>query len=1313
MNRARCWLAMALVALIGTAVLGQQTPSEGAWDVELDGRKTWTVRYGVGDSLALAGASIGAGQLTLDQTMTVDFTASALSLFRVEGHFNDQEPASFQSLSLYADTENLHAVAGDFTAPDMAGFFAGSLTMKGARVDATWGDGSITGIASILSGTRDSRSFVGETAFGERLLASPESSDGDTYLSSLEGLGHFELSELFVDDFTEVRLGFDASSGLASVLDRYGVSELGAALPASSGRELKAAEFVVVGEDAQSLLLEIEPSGLVREGIRDAIRKYNETDPETSLSYPFVVGSDVESEFLGALKPSAVVSVGGEAHRLSDLGWRRFYSLGQTKVEASSISAAVSADGHGFVAVTDPSLSGYSVTSFPTQGILEVAFPESFFVDVTAKLRVSFSYAVTGRTYALGASVIPGSERVTMAGRTLTRDEEYVIDYEFGLLSLLIEIGPSDPLAVEFERYSVSGSGAYTRGFVGATTGTSLSDALSIDVYALRGADQQGSVDHPERVKIMPNVQTVVGVHGTVALPEFGGDFDIGYANDVFPYDDNARDRVANRIRAIAASADVAFVGSNAGFAARIDGTWRTYDTPDGLSGREVRAIALDESSAYFGTEGGLTVVELGGVSPLDKVANWSRYGKDDGLANVSVRALLLVGDTLWIGTDGGIFRVAVDELANPDAWSENEDPLLDEVRVLCLHEGSLYAGTTEGLARVDVTTGAATRVGGTDSEVDDLATDGTTLYVAGALGLETYVDDVSTGWITSERPVLSVEVVDGDVVYGSDEGLTRVSDGSVIHGDWSITAVTAADGSLWVGSAGDDSGELLVWRQDGTEVAYGVDATKIDPWNPRVYADPVPGDHTASGWMAEASFEHERDGFSVAGTVDRLLPGFRAIDARGRDDSGGWSVTSSIDLGPEATISVDHSYRMSDIASEDARSEADARLAFTGTFGPRVSFVVDYEAETEAERGLGRDVLSYDLTVRHQLFDEALDLSIAWGEDFSWVEELAMRRATSLSTKVSLDVLPDVETSVSWRRPVRIANGKATGSVGWSWDTQAALDVTGIRLTGNYGLDSSRGLSSTATAAFTHQAELTATTDGYKLGSWTLAPTLNLEGTYEKEALGLSGRLSVRVGSDDWAMRTVGSLDVSGLGTRVERWSEKVTSSVSYSGIEALRPSLSYTGTRSVTRVEGQGSKASVSHSVSGDLTWSSAGVTDQLEVTGYFRDSGSLNVALDNSYSRDVTGLLAAWIPALRDAAGSGVPSVSLQTDLAAEWRRDEEGDDSVTWHLGLSTDVTLSSTWSLSSGFTYYGGVKTDVDAFHGLVGELTVAIEFSAL
>ena len=1311
MVKTRWWIATALLLVVaGMGALGQETTQTQSLNVQLDGRKTWTVRYGFGAPLALAGASIGAGQLTLDQTLSVDFTATALDIFRVKGHFNDQEPADMQLLSLYLDTDNVDGVVGDFTAPNLGSFFAGSRTMKGARVDVLWDGGSAVGIASQLSGVRDTRQFIGETAFGQRTFAGYLPDEGVSYATSLEGYGYVDLHDLYVSGFTEIRLHLK-DAGLAAIFAQYGVSELSAALAPFEGRVIDVDEAIVVGEQVQTLVLKYAPANLVRETVREAIRVYNKSGAGDPVSYPFVVGSDVEGEFLTALEPYAALVVGMEEHPLEGLRWRRFYDLGQENVQLESVSAAVRLDDR-FILTNDPQLTGYATVVHAAEGILEIAFPDSFFVAPRAALRVSFGYAVTGGTYLLGTAVIPGSERVTMAGRVLTKDTDYTIDYELGVLALNIEIGPNDPLVVEFERYSgLGGSGSYARAFYGATASIPFGEDLSLTGYALRGVDERASVTHPESVRTMPNTQTVVGVSGRITRSDLTGDFDVGYTNDAFPYDDNARQRTPNRVNALGASNGMVFAGTDAGSSAMSDGTWRAYDAGSGLSGREVRAIAADGDSAYFGTEGGLTVVRLAGVSPFDKVANWSRYAERDGLLNVSVRALLLDGGTLWIGTDGGLFHVAVADLADKNAWAAYRGALLVGIRALCIDAGVLYVGTADGLVRIDRATGAATAVDVAGSGVADLASDGVTLYAAGEDGLRAFVGGVATGWIVQGEADTSVEVVGEDVFYGSDKGLTRLSDGEVTHAGWTVTALTADGDALWIGTAGDGAGELLVWSRAAAETAYDAATTKIDPWNPRVYSDSAVGDHTTTGWTAQGSFAHEGDGYSITGSVDRVLPGFRAIDARGRANAGGWSIASDIELGPEATLSLDHDYRMSDIGSDDAGTTTDNRLTFRGSFGPQITLSVDYTAEDTSQtlRGFERNGLSYALSVDHKLFEDALSLSINWDEGLHWDDGRPLRRETALSTQASLKVLPGLTTSLSWRRPVRIIGETSSGSERWDWKTDGTFDVAGFGVAATYELDSSWSLPEGA-ASLVHKGTLGLSTTAFEFGGWSLAPTFDLEANHEQGATALSGRLSVRVGVGGLTTRTTASVDVSGLGARVLRWSEKLTSSATYTGIEGLRPSLSYSGIRSLTEVEGQGSKATMTHSLNGNLSWSGAdGALETLRLTARLQDSGSANVTIDNAFSRDVTSALAGWIPALKAAEGPGTPTISLRTDVGGEWRRQSEKDDA-SWRIGASADVALSSTWSLSLGLTYLGGIKTAVDMFHGLMVEMTVAIDF---
>ncbi len=1283
--------------------------------------------------------------------MWVDFTARALSIFRVEGHFDDQESADMQSLSLYLDTENVHGVVGDFTAPALGSFFSGSRTMTGARADFTWSGGSATGIVSQLAGTRESREFVGAMAFGQKTFAGERGEEGVAYSTSLEGFGTLELRGLYVEGFTEIRLDLEASA-VSAILTEYGVDELGACLAAFAGRLVDGHEAVVVdplagGESAQSFVLRVEPASLVRETLREAIRAYNKTGPATALAYPFVVGSDVEDGFLASLAAHAALAVGEEVRTLGELRWRRFYDLGQEDVEVDSVVAAVRFKGE-YVATTDPRLAGYAVRVLAAEGLLDVSFPESFFAAPDAALRASFAYRVVGGTYFLGMSVIPASERVTLAGRLLLRNVDYTMDYEVGMLALLVEVGLDDRLAVEFERYSgPGGSGAYARTFYGATASVPVGDGWSLTGYGLRAADDRGSVKNSDSVRVMPNAQTVVGVTGRLSRPDLSADFDLGYTNDVFPYDDNARLRTPNRVRAIAAAGGRVFIGTDAGFSSLIAGTWRGYDVGSGLSGREVRAAVADASAVYLGTEAGLTVVRLIGVSPLDKVANWSRYGERDGLADASVRALVLDGDVLWVGTDGGLTEVPIAELGDPDAWISHEHAALVGIRALCVAGGFLYVGTGGGLVRFDPETAEVVAVGAPGSAVAGLAVDGTTVYAAGDDGVRSIVDGAETAWIVRDRAVAAVAVVSDELVCGTSDGLFWAATEGVAYEGWAITALHVDGDALWVGSKGDGAGELLVWKRDPASTAYDSDTTKLVAWNPRVYQDAPAGEHTTTGWMAQGAFAYQGDGYSIAGNVDRAFSGFRAIDARGRASTGGWSVASDIDLGTEATLSFDHEVRMSDPESASARATIDQGLTFRGSFGPQVSLGVSHRAEDTslARPGYEKNLVSYNLDVNHTMFEDALRVSVGWDETLHWDSGLALRRETALSTQATLDVAPRVRTTVSWSRPVRILGQTISGSERVDWMAKGAFDVAGFNVSAGYDMETARSLLG-GVAKWTHEGTLGVTAAEFELGAASLAPTLDLEARHADDATSLAGRLGVRLGVAGLTTRATASADVNGLGTRVVRWTEKLTASATYAGIPGLRPSLNYSGTRNVTEVESQGTKITTSHSLNGRMTWTGAnGASETLSVAGRAQSSGTGSVTLDNTFLCDITDLVARWMAPLRkpepdgltpsseseptatdtlessapaselpapvspDDADAANPTIMLRTDLGGEWRRQTERDDA-SWRVGAAVDVTLSSTWNLSLGLTYRGGVRTAVDPFHGLVLEMTVAIDF---
>ncbi|MEE8592947.1 MAG: hypothetical protein V3T03_02350, partial [Candidatus Bipolaricaulota bacterium] len=128
---------------------------ESEFDVELEGRKTWTIRYGLGHPLGLATSGMSPGQLTLDQTLTVDVVGEALSVLTIEAHYNDQLPGTMQSLALYLDTERLDGVLGDFTFGSAPDFAAYNKKMKGLELEYLIGDAVLTAVVSKTEGVSE------------------------------------------------------------------------------------------------------------------------------------------------------------------------------------------------------------------------------------------------------------------------------------------------------------------------------------------------------------------------------------------------------------------------------------------------------------------------------------------------------------------------------------------------------------------------------------------------------------------------------------------------------------------------------------------------------------------------------------------------------------------------------------------------------------------------------------------------------------------------------------------------------------------------------------------------------------------------------------------------------------------------------------------------------------------------------------------------------------------------------------------------------------------------------------------------------
>jgi hypothetical protein len=593
-----------------------------SFSAQIIGRKTWSLSYGIGDPHGLAQAGIAPYQISLDQSLAVDITAEALSILTVNAHFNDQEPASMQSLTVNLDSGNLTGVFGDFAISGKEAFAVYNKKLKGVRLEyrfTDFHDATLTGILSQIEGISESRTFIGRTAHAEVLFSSFPPGEpwiDQPYRLNIAGLYAYALTAPFIEGFSTVELAFDPSSALQTLLTSYGLGYLSDTIAASPSSDLPVDSFVVVSNEKDFLLLKREPASLLRTRLEEAIKTYNQENELTGTEkkrYPFNVGTDYERAFLDQLASYVAIVVDDENYTLTSGIQHRFYTLGRTDLKEGSIRVEVSLDGGTFLPISNPEFSSYQVTPFPNEGIIELDFPENFFAGEKSAVRVSFDYAISGDMFMLGFSLVPGSEKVYLNGTLLQRNIDYSIDYDIGALILFTEAGEKDTIRIDYERYrgGLGGAADYARNFYGVSFDLPFSDALSFEVSLLQAADSPTPIGDRDKTRTMPNTHTVSGVVGSVNLDGFTAHFTLGYNDDRFPFDDNLRTNLPNMATSLLAVADYTFVGTLGELSVYHDGTWNTYNTSDGLAGNRIHSIVSEGDRIFLATSSGLTVLDL------------------------------------------------------------------------------------------------------------------------------------------------------------------------------------------------------------------------------------------------------------------------------------------------------------------------------------------------------------------------------------------------------------------------------------------------------------------------------------------------------------------------------------------------------------------------------------------------------------------------------------------------------------------------------------------------------------------------------
>ncbi len=1310
----RIGVSLIIIVLLASLLAISETEQGKNFKLTLTGSKTWTLSYGIGDASGLAKAGSSPYQISLDQSLAVDIKGEALSALTISAHFNDKEPASMQTLTIKLDTEHLKGVLGDFSLTGKQAFAVYNKKLKGLRLDYMRDGTTLTGVASQIEGISESQTFIGTTAHAQVLFSSSLPGTpwiAQPYRTNIAGLYAFSLSSPFIADFSIVNLTLVVGDPLRALLSQYGLSYLYDDISSSPSKDLKANTFAVVGDKSDTLILKSEPRALLRKRLEDAIKAYNNEHQLTGADrklYPFTTGSQYESAFLDSLATHATIDVDEDSYPITSATQHRFYGLGKKNVKKGSISVEVSLGGGTFRSVTDPEFTNYKVTTYDTVGILELDFPGSFFTDVKSAVRVSFAYNVSGDIFNLGLSVVPGSEKVYLNGKLLVRDTDYAIDYELGMLTLLTPVKQNDKIRVDYERSrgGLGSSAEYARNFYGTMLTLPVSPVLTLDLSLLQAADSKSASGDEERARTMPNTHTVSGVVGTIKLDGFNAQFTAGYNNNVFPFDDDMRLNMPNEITSILASGDYTLVASLNGLSVLHNGKWTAYSAASGLSGSRIYAMVGDGERIYFGTSSGLSVLSLSGEAPFDQVENWKRYYLEDGLPNVAIHSLLLDNGMLYIGTEGGLAVVPIDSLDDPASYKSYTSDAFSTIYALAMSRGKLYVGTESGLFTLDSDSGTFTLdTRAPEKKINALASSDTSLYIALDDGLAV-ISAGSMSWISQGEPVYAITLQDGEISYGSSDGLYSANKRVLATENWPITAIAIAqDGTLWAGSRANQDYNLKVWRIGDTTESFTNSDLLIDGRDNSRFRDIPASDHTDKGILARASFNRNVENYSLSGSFESVQPTFTTIGRLSRSDSTGWALNGTFHIADGIELTASHSFYEVDHASDHPRDTMQNNASLSIDLGVHADLSISQGLVNEDffTPGFDSDTITYALSLSDSLFSKALSLSLGWTDTLRYgISNSANPRENRLSASATWQITPDIKLNGSWARPMTFAANKTSGSVKWDLSGNVRHSFTGLGTTLTYTVDGSRPLSDES-ARITQTAKLDLRPKAFSLSSVKLTPRFTLGGNNKGGTITLNGQANLRATVSDFSTQATLGRDLSGFTKDREQTTDRLSLSLAYSGIPDLRPNISFTQNASNVTYRGE-SRGSTSRTLIGTLTWSPKdGPRDTLRISARgssgSRQEGNLTVSVTNSYTFSTDPF----------PEGTLYQPIGVRVDLDGSYASRNETPE-INLSLKTSADLTISKTWQTSLSASYLTGTKSDGKMYNSLLFELFVAARF---
>ncbi|MEF8797943.1 MAG: hypothetical protein V5A79_00820, partial [Candidatus Bipolaricaulota bacterium] len=418
------------------------TVEEDAYKINLSGKKTWTVKFGLGDGESLSGVGYPKDSYSLSQSLKANLNGRLGEVFSLAANLDDSKPGYLQEFGLEMDTDNWDGRLGNLVTEEGENFTVYNKKLLGLRLNGNLEETGVKLIAGRLQGISKTKVFYGDRAESTLEFSLYESEDElerRGYKENIRGLQYFGLDVEYVEGFTDPEMELGGDEALWGFLEEWEIDYLREEIEKEPTKELSSGQYEVVSRDRDYLVLLQDRTSLVRSWVKDYISEFNKDLPEEEKkNYPFNPGTDYEEEFLRGLEEYINLKVGKENLHLSEYRQERFYYLGVTGVKRENFQLEVKLDGD-WQSVED--LPSYSYTLFPEKGMLDLDFPAEFFENLKDKgIKVSFLYEISGKVYMLGFSVAPGSEKVYLNGELLERNTDYSIDYETGALLIFKEL---------------------------------------------------------------------------------------------------------------------------------------------------------------------------------------------------------------------------------------------------------------------------------------------------------------------------------------------------------------------------------------------------------------------------------------------------------------------------------------------------------------------------------------------------------------------------------------------------------------------------------------------------------------------------------------------------------------------------------------------------------------------------------------------------------------------------------------------------------------------------------------------------------